>query len=70
MECENSYRWFAEMKIAFHIHLHTFFYALYGACSLEPKYSGFKEGGKMIVENLSQQKLSFCDQIIAHLILN
>lgn len=58
MECENSYRRLAEMKIAFHIHLHTFFYALYCTCSLVPKYSGFKEPREMIAEILTQQKPS------------
>lgn len=39
MECENSYHCLAGKNIAFHIHLHTPFHAIYAACSAEPKHS-------------------------------
>lgn len=44
MESENSYHCLTEENIAFHIHLHTAFYAIYGACSLDPKYSELEVG--------------------------
>lgn len=33
MECENSYCWLAGKNMAFNIHLHTSFHAIYGGGS-------------------------------------
>lgn len=67
MECKNSYHCLAEKNIAFHIHLHTSLYAIYGACSMEPKQSQMDVGREGKFE--SAQALVLSAQIMALIVV-